>query len=397
MSFHDRPLDQLTPDDVLALRDLEIREGLRIEYKESLPGTKESDKKEFLADVSSFANAAGGDLLYGVSGKRDAEGKSTGIPDVFPGLGEINLDAVHQRLESIIQAGLSPRVLGLRFHSIAVSNDSSLLVIRVPRSWSGPHMICYQDSCRFYSRNSSGKYLLDVDELRHAFLRTEASSQYVRNWQTQRLGDIVAGETPVLLPEGPKIILHMVPVSATDRSAVIDITPVVQNASMLPPIDAGGWNDRVNLDGFVTFNGPNPDNGICVNYTQLFRNGAIEAVTTRYLHVETHRVFPGYEERLIEALRAYLKLGELLGVMPPVALMVSLVGVRGYRMGLPPQYSQSMFGGIDKDVVAGSEVVISSMSADPVQALRPCFDLIWNACGYERSANYRADGRWKGM
>jgi hypothetical protein len=397
MSLHDKPLDHLTPDDVLALRELETREGLRIEYKECLPGTTDSEKKEFLADVSSFANAAGGNLLYGVREKRDAEGQSTGIPDEFPGLGETNLDAVHQRLESIIQAGLAPRVLGLKFHSVPVLSDSSLLIIRVPRSWSGPHMICYQDWCRFYSRNSSGKYLLDVDELRRAFLRTEASSQYVRSWQAQRLANIVAGETPVALPEGPKIVLHVVPVAAVDRSTAVDISPVVQNPGMLPPTYSGGWNNRLNLDGIVTFAGPNSDNGLCINYTQLFRNGAIEAVTTSHLNAGTHQVFPIYEERLIEALRAYLELGEQLGVAPPVALMVSLVGVKGYRMGLPPDYSQAMFGGIDREMVVGSEVVIDSMSADPIQVLRPCFDLIWNACGYARSANYTANGQWKGI
>jgi hypothetical protein len=376
MSLHDKPLNQLTPDDVMASRELETREGLKLEYKECLPGTTESDKKDFLADVSSFANAAGGDLLYGVREKRDAEGRSTGIPDELLGLEEINLDAVHQRLESIIQAGLSPRVLGLRFHSIAVSSDSSLLVIRIPRSWSGPHMIRYQDWCRFYSRNSSGKYLLDVDELRRAFLRAEASSQYVRSWQAQRLADIVTGETPVRLPDGPKIALHMVPLAAADRSTVVDISPVVQNPGMLPPTYSGGWNHRHNLDGIVTFTGPDRESGLCINYTQLFRSGAVEAVTTSHFDAGTSRMFPGYEERLIDALRAYLKLGELLGVMPPVALMVSLVGVRGYRMGLPPEYSQAMFGGIDRDMVVGSEVVTDSMSADPVQALRPCFDLI---------------------
>lgn len=397
MSLSDMPLDHLTLDDVLALRDLETREGLKIEYKECLPGTTESDKKEFLADVSSFANAAGGDLLYGVREKRDAEGTSTGIPDEFPGLGETNLDAVHQRLESIIQAGLSPRVVGLRFHSIPVSSDSPLLVVRIPRSWSGPHMICYQDSCRFYSRNSSGKYLLDVDELRRAFLRTEASSQYVRSWQVQRLADIISGETPVPLPEGPKIILHVVPIAAVDRSAALDTSQVVQNPGMLPPIYSGGWNNRHNLDGIVTFTGPDRENGLCLNYTQLFRSGAVEAVTTSHFDAGTTRIFPDYEERLIEALRAYLKLEELLGVQPPVALMVSLVGVKGYRMGLSPRYSQAMFGGIDRDVVVGSEVLIESTGINPIQALRPCFDIVWNACGYPRSENYTADGQWKGM
>ncbi|MCK5240903.1 ATP-binding protein [bacterium] len=45
----------------------QIQESRTIEYKESLPGNSDQDKREFLADISSFANAAGGDLLYGIT------------------------------------------------------------------------------------------------------------------------------------------------------------------------------------------------------------------------------------------------------------------------------------------------------------------------------------------
>jgi hypothetical protein len=37
-----------------------------LEYKQSLPGTSDNDRKEFFADVSSFANSAGGHLVYGI-------------------------------------------------------------------------------------------------------------------------------------------------------------------------------------------------------------------------------------------------------------------------------------------------------------------------------------------
>jgi len=37
-----------------------------LDYKRDVPGESDQDKKEFLADISSFANATGGDLIYGV-------------------------------------------------------------------------------------------------------------------------------------------------------------------------------------------------------------------------------------------------------------------------------------------------------------------------------------------
>jgi predicted HTH transcriptional regulator len=52
--------------DIEALISSELREGKRVDYKRDLPGNSESQKKEFLYDVSSFANTVGGDLIIGV-------------------------------------------------------------------------------------------------------------------------------------------------------------------------------------------------------------------------------------------------------------------------------------------------------------------------------------------
>jgi predicted HTH transcriptional regulator len=61
-----RTLSSITAADVQQLVTDRTTEGRTIEFKRDLPGPKESDRKEFLADVSSFANAVGGDLIFGV-------------------------------------------------------------------------------------------------------------------------------------------------------------------------------------------------------------------------------------------------------------------------------------------------------------------------------------------
>ncbi len=61
-----KPLDKIEKPDIDALVANAVSERRTIEYKLVLPENADSNKKEFLADVSSFANAAGGDLLFGV-------------------------------------------------------------------------------------------------------------------------------------------------------------------------------------------------------------------------------------------------------------------------------------------------------------------------------------------
>ena len=73
------PPDRLAAADILRLVDQKIGEHRTIEYKRELPGQGERDHREFLADASSFANAGGGYILYGVEeGKGRAGARQRG-------------------------------------------------------------------------------------------------------------------------------------------------------------------------------------------------------------------------------------------------------------------------------------------------------------------------------
>ena len=50
--------------------------------------------------------------------------------------------------------------------------------------------------------------------------------------------------------------------------------------------------------------------------------------------------------------------------------------------------------GIDKDVLLLPETVVEDYGVKAEQLLSPCFDSIWNACGYPKSMNYDEDGKW---
>jgi predicted HTH transcriptional regulator len=66
------PLDLIDETILQTLVSNKVAEGKKIEYKQALPGNSDSEKKEFLADVSSFANAIGGDLIFGVEEEASA-------------------------------------------------------------------------------------------------------------------------------------------------------------------------------------------------------------------------------------------------------------------------------------------------------------------------------------
>src|SRR5438309_10088622 len=98
-----KPLDQISEDDINALVTNGVPEAITLEYKRDLPGTADADKREFLADVSAFANTQGGDLLYGID-------EAAGIPTTITGIVSPDLDVEVLRLESLLRDGLEPRI-----------------------------------------------------------------------------------------------------------------------------------------------------------------------------------------------------------------------------------------------------------------------------------------------
>jgi predicted HTH transcriptional regulator len=154
-------LEEVTEGDLVALIENQVREGRTIDYKRELPGGNDASKKEFLADVSSFANTSGGDLIFGME-------EVEALPTEIVGIQSGDLDRERQRLESMMASGLEPRIR-YEVKDVICEGGKRVLILRMDRSWSGPHRVVFQQSDRFWGRNSSGKYPLDVNELRAAF------------------------------------------------------------------------------------------------------------------------------------------------------------------------------------------------------------------------------------
>jgi len=171
-----------------------VTEGKTVEYKKVLPGNSDSDKKEFLADVSSFANTTGGDLIFGID---EAQGVPTGIP----GLVFSDPDAEVLRLDSIINDGLEPKIrFGTRV--IQRAGKPPVVIVKTERSWIGPHRVIYKGHDRFYARNSAGKYPMDVSELRSAFTLADSVTERLRQFRDDRIARLRNNKTPVTLVAG---------------------------------------------------------------------------------------------------------------------------------------------------------------------------------------------------
>jgi hypothetical protein len=384
-----KSIGEITEQDLQTLIAQKEVEGKTIEYKQELPGNTDADKKEFLADVSSFANSSGGHLIYGMV-------EEGGIPVALNGLDIEDYDQVKQRLENLIRGGIEPRIPSLAIQRVPLSNTRAALIIRVPKSWSSPHRVLLGHD-KFYARNSAGKYPLDVAELRVAFNLSETIAERIKNFRRDRISNLVANETPVLLPDTAKIALHLIPIAAFSSTQSYDINKITSNHGKMRPMFSSGWSNRYNLDGFLTYSG---DEKQSHSYVQLFRNGIIEAAETSMLEPNKHGLhIPSgvYEQELIGSLREYLSLLETLTVEPPIFVFLTLLGVKGYWMATDRSIVRAHERHcIDRDIVLLPEIPIESYQVAVEDVLKPCFDNIWNACGFPKSMNYDQDGKWVG-
>jgi hypothetical protein len=385
-----KDIEKITEADLQILIDNSVLERKRLEYKQSLPSNSDADKKEFLADVSSFANASGGDIIYGIIEDRDA-----GTPKALEGLVVDNVDQEILRLENIIRDGIEPRIAGIVPKSIALSDSKTVLIIRIPKSWMSPHRVIFKGYDKFYSRSTNGRYPLDVAELRVAFNFAETITERIRRFREDRISKIIADETPVPLGNNAKIVLHILSVISFYPGQNYDIRSIAHDPLKLSPIYSSGIDGyKFNLDGFLTY--LNNIKGKPHSYVQFFRNGIIEAVDTSLLASPgTKLEIPSiaYEQTIIQDLSKYLYFLKTLAVEPPIFVFLALLGVKGYSMSVDPsRYRNGV--PIDRDIILLPEIVVESYEVETVDVLRPCFDSIWNACGFPGSFNYDDTGKW---
>jgi hypothetical protein len=381
----DMPLDVIKEDDLQRLVDERVFEGKELDYKASLPNFLiRGDKKEFLADISSFANAYGGDLIYGIKEDR-------GIPVDLCGLeiADNDIDKNKQQIESIVRtrSNIDPRITGLSVQPIKLKNGRYVIIIRIPKSWAAPHMVTLElkNNERFFSRTSSGKYSLDVTDLRNAFILSETLAERIRNFRLDRIGNILSDQTPTPLGNNPKIVLHLIPFNAFDPTKILDMSSLEKNWAKIPQIGYRWDNYRYNFDGILAYDSSGG------GYVQLFRNGIIEMVNATMISIDDKLIPAEYlENELLDKLPSYISTQKDMGISPPILVALSLLGVHGCTIGLPPQ-RHPVEDKIDRDVLLLPESLIEHFEFNLPELLKPICDALWNASGYQGSFNKR----WK--
>lgn len=128
--FFDKPIHDLTFEDVVAFCKRQIPEGKQLDYKFFLPKNKE----KFAKTIASFANALGGTVIIGVNDDKNDKPRP-------PFTGIAYHEKMRNTIEDIIQTHIDPVVFV--DVNICVSKDGQrmFVVVNIPQSNLTPHLV----------------------------------------------------------------------------------------------------------------------------------------------------------------------------------------------------------------------------------------------------------------
>ncbi len=391
MSLLGLPLDNIGEPEIQRLISMSVEESAYLDYKQETYGDSGDDRSEFLADVSSFANTLGGDLIIGVA-------ESKGLPiGLTPFMGDA--DAEKRRLEQIALAGLDPRIRNLRIHAVRIAAGGYIIIVRAPRSFIPPHRVIARNSNRFWARAGTTKYQPNVEQLRHLFNDAPHWVERIRTFQTDRLVKITAGDTPIPLGQVGKVVVHVVPLPSFVDGRMLDIFSALAKGTHLPlPLDEVGFSNRnaVNLDGYINYTTGHA--GARVAYAQFFRNGTIEGVGELRSDdgVNSRFISSDFTNLVVSHVRQYLQVLKSYDMGLPVYIFLSLCNatrtVYRYALGNVEWKDTPPLG---REVISLPEIYIDSFDVDVPTVMRPLFNVIWNAFGQARCDMYDGQGNWR--
>lgn len=374
-----------TEADLLQLIADRETEGAHLEFKREVPRGDNASRNEFAADVSALGNSGGGDIVLGMD--EDLGGCASAL---VPFTGDPDQEA--RRMLDILATCVEPRLPGLQVHPVPITGGSAFIV-RVPQSWASPHRV--RPTAHFYVREGLRKRQLDVPEIRGMFLRTESQAQKVRDFRTNRLGALLSGQGPARLVAGGIQVLHLIPTQAALGLMAVDPIPYTDRQS-LPILGTTGSNPRINVDGAlavrnVTAQGTH-------GYSLFFRNGFFEAVRVDPWEGDGGRAALGcvyFEQQVIRLVDSFRDELARLGYPIEMTAMWSLLHADRMDLGLDRHrfYHVEEAGRFDRQSILIPDMLLRADEA-PEQALRPIFDLVWQAAGMQRSFNYDAQGNW---
>lgn len=223
----------------------------------------------------------------------------------------------------------------------------------------------------------------------------------MESFHRQRV-EAVNGENSLLTVRGGGIlVLHLIPQSCVFGRARFDGAKLKEHGnSVHAPGSRGSYSySRLNVDGVLNYEGRESVRA----YSQLFRDGRLEAAMPEVSFPLERQQKNGVhclrdstcEQAVFNTVGSYLRFCKGIGLEAPIWMFSALVGCKGVRICTDMSFHDMSEYAIDRSPVWFPAVEIASLDVEPMKLLRPWCDILWQACGMERSFSFDQEGKWR--
>jgi hypothetical protein len=231
---------------------------------------------------------------------------------------------------------------------------------------------------------------MDVTQLRAAFALTTRLEEQIGAFRQERTKAIKTGRDGRLTPPaGPTVLVHAVPFESFRSGFTLNLETAMKTAQGgLLPLGTGSNGAVYTLDGIFCFD----DLPSCNAYTQVFRNGILEAASRRALaHPHGKKLIPcgAVPRDVLDYVRSGITFYQRLSVPPPLVIMMSIIGVGGFEFATSAELGVGYYTHrVDRDDLLLPEVLVNDFTTAPVDICRPMFDALFNAAGFAKWPDY---------
>lgn len=353
-------------------------EGRQLDFKRDWPGGSDADVRELLADVTSFANSEGGDIIFGMA----EDGNS--VATELPGVAADGLDQRILAMEARVRDGIDLRLPLFQVHPVPLGNGAVAVVVRIRASLLSPHRVSYKGSSRFYGRNSRGKFEMDTTELRAAFAASESVPDRLYGLHRDALRRNESGILPCRLMEAPALIVTIAPLSILREQRDL---PVTRELAVLPPNAGGGLYFAAGLEGHFVHVGSEDDPRLARSWSFNYRRGYMDFAWVVGGEHRGEKVIwqPYFDKPLLGLGRSCVARLQGYGIDGPWVAMATLTNALNHKIILD-QYDRTQPAWQNEAYLG--QIVDDTLSP---AALKPLLDALWRVFGVDRPPDLPAD------
>lgn len=187
MSIFGKPLVKVTEKDLKKLIANKVPESVHLDYKAKAYGDTDEEIKEFLKDVSAFANAQGGLLLIGIKEENSMPVEIIGID---------NADEESRRIIQLCESSIQERIQRLNTHIIPLENGRAVLAVEVPPSIGKPHMVSHNGHPYFWKRQGTINAPMNLEDIKCLIIQGNKGIQKIKRVFNERTDAIVDSFNP---------------------------------------------------------------------------------------------------------------------------------------------------------------------------------------------------------